>query len=158
MPSTYDPLLRLELQATGENATTWGVKTNNNLDLIAAAIAGVTNLTVVSGDTSLTTANASTDQARSAILVLQGTPAGDANLIVPASPKTYAVVRNTGGSFNITIKQPSGTGTVLPATGTEIVVCTSATCVGLSTSFAAQVSVIAAQVSVLDAQNFRIIE
>jgi hypothetical protein len=149
MPSTFDPLLRLELQATGENATTWGVKTNNNLDLIAAAIAGVTNLTVLAGNTSLTTANAATDQARSAVLVLQGTPTGDANLIVPASPKTYAVLRNTGGSFNITIRQPSGTGTVLPATGTEIVICTSTTCVGLSTSFTAQI---------LSAQNFRITE
>ena len=149
MPSTFDPLLRLELQATGENASTWGVKTNNNLDLIAAAIAGVTNLTVLSGNTSLTTANAATDQARSAILVLQGTPAGDANLIVPASPKTYAVLRNTGGSFNITIRQPSGTGTVLPVTGTEIVICTSTTCVGLSTSFTAQI---------LSTQNFRITE
>jgi hypothetical protein len=149
MPSTFDPLLRLELQATGENASTWGVKTNNNLDLIAAAIAGVTNLTVLAGNTSLTTANAATDQARSAILVLQGTPAGDANLIVPASPKTYAVLRNTGGSFNITIRQPSGTGTVLPVTGTEIVICTSTTCVGLSTSFTAQI---------LSTQNFRITE
>jgi len=70
MPSTYDPLLRLELQATGENATTWGTKTNNNLDLIAAAIAGISNITVISGDTSLTTANAAADQARSAILIL----------------------------------------------------------------------------------------
>ena len=152
MPSTFDPLLRLELQATGENATTWGVKTNNNLDLIAVAIAGVTNLTVLSGDTSLTTANAATDQARSAILVLQGTPAGDANLIVPASPKTYAVVRNTGGSFNITIKQPSGTGTVLPATGTEIVVCTSTTCIGLVNNLDSRVAAVSASVVALNAQ------
>ena len=38
MPSTYDPLLRLELQATGENATTWGTKTNNNLHLFAKQV------------------------------------------------------------------------------------------------------------------------
>ena len=34
MASTYNNL-GIELQATGENAGTWGTKTNTNLDLIA---------------------------------------------------------------------------------------------------------------------------
>ena len=33
MPSTYTPL-GIELQATGENAGTWGTKTNTNLSII----------------------------------------------------------------------------------------------------------------------------
>ena len=33
MPSTYTPL-GVELQATGENAGTWGTKTNTNLQII----------------------------------------------------------------------------------------------------------------------------
>jgi hypothetical protein len=152
MPSTYDPLLRLELQATGENATTWGTKTNNNLDLIAAAIAGISNITVISGDTSLTTANAATDQARSAILFLTGSPVSAANLIVPASPKTYAIIRNTSGGADITIKQAGGTGALLPATGNEIIVCTSTTCVGLIGPIDARIAAVSVSVSALNAQ------
>jgi hypothetical protein len=152
MPSTYDPLLRLELQATGENATTWGTKTNNNLELVAAAIAGISNLTVISGDTSLTTANAATDQARAAILFLTGSPVSTANLIVPASPKTYAIIRNTTGGADIIIKQAAGTGATLPATGNEIIVCTSTTCVGLIGPIDVRLAAVSASVSALNVQ------
>ena len=34
MASTYSTSLKLELQATGENAGTWGTKTNTNLELV----------------------------------------------------------------------------------------------------------------------------
>ena len=34
MASTFTTRLRLEKQATGENANTWGDKTNTNFDLI----------------------------------------------------------------------------------------------------------------------------
>lgn len=151
MPSTYDPLLRLELQATGENATTWGTKTNNNLDLIAVAIAGQTTLTLASADVSLTEANAATDQARAAILVLNGTIINDINIVVPAQSKTYAVLRQTSGAFNITIKNPTGTGAVLPTSGTDIIVCTTATCVGLIGSLAANVSALDTRVAAVSA-------
>jgi hypothetical protein len=171
MPSTFDPLLRLELQATGENATTWGVKTNNNLDLIAAAIAGIATVSVSAGDVTLSTANAATDQARAGILLVQGTLTADANIIVPAASKVYAVLRNTTGAFNVIIKN-TGTGTTLPASGADLIVCTTATCIGLvggldariaavSASVSAlnvQVSVVAAQVSVINALDIRIIE
>ena len=132
MPSTYDPLLRLELQATGENATTWGVKTNNNLDLIAVAIAGAISIDVAgSGDYTLTTANAATDQARYAIIGLTGALTGTRNVIVPSSPKNYVFLRGTSGSHNLVIKQAAGTGATLPATGPSLIVCTSTTCVDL---------------------------
>jgi hypothetical protein len=149
MPSTYDPLLRLELQATGENATTWGTKTNNNLELVAAAIAGIANITVISGDTSLTTANAATDQARAAILLLTGSPVSAANLIVPPSPKTYAIICNTSGSASITVKHATGTGTSLPLGSSEIVVCTSTTCIGLVGSIESRLTAVSTQVSVI---------
>lgn len=151
MPSTYDPLLRLELQATGENATTWGTKTNNNLDLIAEAIAGQTVVSVSSVDVSLTSLDAATDQSRSAILVVQGTLTGNVNIVVPAQSKFYAVYNLATGAFTATLKNATGTGTVLPASGTDLVVCTTATCVGLIGS-------LAAQVSALNALNIRITE
>jgi hypothetical protein len=131
MPSTYDPLLRLELQATGENATTWGVKTNNNLDLIAAAVAGIAAVSVSSGNTTLSTANALPDQARCAILLVEGTLTGNTNILVPSSPKTYIFIRNTSGAFDITVKQAAGSGTVLPASGPALIVNTSVTTLDL---------------------------
>jgi len=130
MPSTYDPLLRLELQATGENATTWGVKTNTNLELLAESIAGAVTLNVAgSGDYTLSTSNGAEDQARQAILILTGTLTGDRNIIVPSSPKNYTVINQTSGSFTVTLKQSGGSGVVIPTTGPTISVCTSTTCV-----------------------------
>lgn len=150
MPSTYDPLLRLELQATGENATTWGSKTNNNLDLIAAAIAGTAIVSVSSGDVTLTTANAAADQARAGILLVQGTLTGTANIIVPSSPKTYAVIRQTTGTFDVIVKN-TGTGATLPPSGNEIIVCTSATCVGVVGPLTATVSALDTRVAAVSA-------
>ena len=130
MPSTYDPLLRLELQATGENATTWGIKTNTNLELLADSVAGAVNLNVAgSGDYTLSTANGADDEARQAILVLTGTLTGDRNIIVPASPKTYTVINNTTGAFTVTLKQAASTGVVIPQGSAIIAACTSVTVV-----------------------------
>jgi microcystin-dependent protein len=130
MPSTYDPLLRLELQATGENATTWGVKTNTNLDLLAESIAGAVTLNVAgSGDYTLSTANGAEDEARQAILILTGTLTGNRNIIVPSSPKNYTVINQTAGAFTVTLKQSGGSGLTIPTTGPTITVCTSTTCV-----------------------------
>jgi flagellin-like hook-associated protein FlgL len=150
MPSTYDPLLRLELQATGENATTWGTKTNNNLNLLAAAIAGTAIVSVSSGDTTLSTANAATDQARAAILLVQGTLTGAANIIVPPESKTYAVIRGTSGAFDVIVKN-TGTGATLPVTGNEIIVCTSTTCYGIVGSLVATVSALDTRIAAVSA-------
>ena len=60
MASTYSDRLKLELQGTGENAGTWGDKTNNNLDVIDAFAAGYLSKNVGgSANVTLTTANAS---------------------------------------------------------------------------------------------------
>ncbi len=53
MASSYSSDLKLELQATGENASTWGDKTNNNLNLIQQAIAGYEAIDVASADVTL---------------------------------------------------------------------------------------------------------
>ena len=51
MASTYSSDLKLELMATGENAGTWGTKTNANLNLIQQAIGGFEQVSVSSGAT-----------------------------------------------------------------------------------------------------------
>ena len=129
MPSTPDSILRLELQATGENATTWGAKTNNNLELLGQAIAGAANVNVGgSGNYTLVASNYTTDEARAATLVLTGTLSGNRDVIVPSSPKHYTVLNQTSGAFTLTIRQSAGTGVVIPQ-GASLVVCTSTTCV-----------------------------
>ena len=40
MASTFSADLKFELMATGENAGTWGTKTNTNLNLVQQAIEG----------------------------------------------------------------------------------------------------------------------
>jgi hypothetical protein len=130
MPSTFDPLLRLELQATGENATTWGIKTNTNLDLLASSIAGAITLNVAgSGDYTLSTVNGAADESRQAILILTGLLTGNRTILVPASPKHYTVINQTTGAFTVTLRQSGGTGLVIPRTGPVLTVCTSTTCV-----------------------------
>jgi microcystin-dependent protein len=115
MASTFDSLLRLELQATGENANTWGDKTNNNIELVADAIAGSTSISIAgSGNYTLTTANAATDQARKAFITLTGTLTGNRTIIVPSSSKIYYVRNNTSGAFTVTFKTASGVGALVP--------------------------------------------
>jgi len=129
MPSTAESNLRLELQATGENATTWGVKTNTNLELLSQAIAGAANVNVGgSGNITLTASNYASDEARAATLVLTGTLTGNRDVIVPTTPKHYTVLNQTSGAFTLTIRQSAGTGVAIPA-GNSQIVCTSTTCV-----------------------------
>ena len=131
MASSFDSLLRLELQATGENANTWGEKTNNNLELLSVAIAGALSISVAgSGDYTLTTANAASDQARFAFITLTGTLTGARNLIVPASGKTYFIRNNTTGSHTLTVKTAAGTGVAVPQGFTLPVVCDGTDCHG----------------------------
>lgn len=111
MPSTFDSLLRLELQADGENDTTWGQKTNTNLELIAEAIAGRAIVTVAgSGDLTLSTANASTDQSRPMILEFVGAAGTGRNVIIPGTPKVYFAKASSDVVNAITIKTAGGTG------------------------------------------------
>ena len=129
MPSTPESNLRLELQATGENATTWGTKTNSNLELLSQAIAGAANVDVGgSGNYTLVASNYASDEARAATLVLTGTLTGNRDVIVPTTPKHYTVLNQTSGAFTLTIRQTASSGVAIPR-GTSLVVCTSTTCV-----------------------------
>ena len=59
MASSYSSDLKLELQVTGENASTWGTKTNNNLNLLQQAISGYQSIDVASSDVTLAMTDAS---------------------------------------------------------------------------------------------------
>jgi hypothetical protein len=95
---------------------------------------------------SLTELNATADQSRAAILVFVGTLTGNVNIVVPAQSKTYATLRQTTGSYDIVIKNSTGSGTTLPSSGAEIVICTTATCVGLASSIDARINALGIRV------------
>lgn len=129
MPSTYDDLLRLELQAVGENFNTWGVILNTDIELIAEAIAGHVSVAAGgSGNLTLTSNNAASDQSRQAFLTLSGTLTGNRTITVPSSSKLYAFRNNTNGAFTVTVKTASGAGVTLPTQGVAIVACDGLDC------------------------------
>ena len=108
MPSTYSPSLRIELIGDGEQDGIWGQTTNNNLgDLVEQAIAGVTTVDVTAADVTLTSFNGTVDEARSAVLEVNGSNAVTRNIVIPNAPKTYIVHNNT--SQTVGIKTSAGT-------------------------------------------------
>ena len=130
MPSTYDPLLRLEKQAVAENANTWGDKLNSNYTLAAEAIAGYVSIAVGgSGSYSLSVANApNSDEARKAILALTGTLTGDRSIIIPSTSKVYFFRLATTGAYTVTVKTATGAGVILSSSNVNCVVCDGTDC------------------------------
>ena len=112
MASSYSSDLKLELQATGENASTWGDKTNNNLNLLQQAIAGYQSIDVAGADVTLSMTNASVSNARNMILKFTGTLSGNRQVLVPDSIEKFYIVQDstTHGSFTLTFKTVSGSG------------------------------------------------
>ena len=113
MPTIYSSDLKLSIQATGENAGTWGSITNSNLYVIQQAIAGYQSLAVnaTTGLTLLFT-DGVISTGKNAVLNLTGTLSGNVNVVVPDSvEKTYLVNNQvTMGAFTLTFKTSSGTG------------------------------------------------
>ncbi len=120
MASTFSPL-KIELIATGEQATTWGTTTNTNLGTaLEEAIVGSANVTFASANVTLTLTDTSASQtARNLRLRLTGTSGGARDLIVPAIEKQYIVQNDCADT--ITIKNSTGTGVALPAGFSAIV-------------------------------------
>ena len=105
MASTYSDRLKLELQGTGENAGTWGDKTNNNLDVVDAFVAGYLSKDVSgSSNVTLTTANASaTAEASNKVIELTGTLTGNITVFIPAKENNYFIYNNTAGSYTVNV-------------------------------------------------------
>lgn len=107
MPSSYTASLRFEQQFTGENVNTWGVRLNATTARIDFSIAGRASV-IVSGTYALTSANASDDEARAAVIACVGT---GGTLTIPSVTKLYriengcsaAVIVTTGGGSTVTV-------------------------------------------------------
>lgn len=123
MPSSYTPSLRLELQADGENDSTWGDKANECFSLIEDSLSGIATVTMSDADYSLAVAYGAADEARKAILVVTGNLTTQRNIIVPAVSKTYVVRNVTSGGFAIQLKTQSGSGVVVKNGDTTLMYC-----------------------------------
>jgi hypothetical protein len=135
MASTYSPL-KIELIGTGDQSGTWGVTTNTNLGTaIEEAITGTADVSFSSADVTLTLTNTNTAQtARNLRLNLTGTVAAAQNLIVPAIEKQYII--NNSLTYDITVKNSTGTGVAVPAGKSMIVFNTGSNVVEVVTSLA----------------------
>ena len=101
MASEYSPELRIQLMQTGEKSGLWGDITNVNWELIESAVSGAATVTATAPDTILTASNGIEDEARCAIIVLTGSPAGAFNVFAPPETKTYIVKNNTSANASI---------------------------------------------------------
>jgi len=115
MPSTYSQDLKLELMATGENAGTWGTKTNTNLNLVQQAISGYEAINVASADVALVMSNASISNARNMVLNFTGTLTANRTVTIPNSIEKFYILKDssTHGAYTLTFKTVSGTGFTL---------------------------------------------
>lgn len=124
MASTFSPQLRIELIGAGEQAGAWNNTTNTNLGtLIEQAISGVAAVSVSSSSYTLTTANGATDEARSMVLNVTGTPGSAFNVICPTSSKVYIAKNGTTGGFAMTLKTAAGSGITIPNGRTMLLYC-----------------------------------
>ena len=123
MASTYTDL-GLELMATGENAGTWGTKTNANLSLIEQLTGGFNSQAVTDSGTptALTIADgALTGTAQQRVIELTGSISGSRVVTFPLLTENFYFIKNsTSGAQTVQIKAVSGSGaTVTFATGNK---------------------------------------
>ena len=119
MTSSYSTDLKLELMVTGENAGTWGDKTNTNLNVIQQAIAGFEQVTLSSGGTlALVMSDGALSNARNMVIKFaSATIAASTICTIPDSIEKFYIFDATAltNPTNLTIKTASGTGFTLDA-------------------------------------------
>jgi len=113
MASTYTPL-GIEKMATGENAGTWGTKTNANLDLIEQVTGGYKSLSIAGGaqTTALTIADgALTGTAQFRMIEFTGSITGNQIVTIPLDIENFYILKNsTSGAYTVQFKYVSGSG------------------------------------------------
>jgi len=122
MASTYTPL-GIELQATGENAGTWGTKTNTNLQIFEQISGGFVTQSIAGG--AQTTALSVSDGATGAVLShrmieFTGSISGNQIVTIPLDVQTFYFLRNsTSGSHTVQFKYATGSGDSLTFAATD---------------------------------------
>ena len=122
MASTYTDL-GLELMATGENAGTWGTKTNANLSLVEQLTGGVNSQAVTDSGTptALTIADgALTGTAQHRVIELTGSISGARVVTFPLLTENFYIIKNgTSGAYTVQLKAVSGSGATVTFSATD---------------------------------------
>tara|TARA_R110002072_G_scaffold6299_2_gene37366 strand:- start:1507 stop:2418 length:912 start_codon:yes stop_codon:yes gene_type:complete len=113
MASTYTANSGIEKIGAGEQAGTWGVTTNNNLDILDRSINGVGTINLTGTVTDLTTNDGVLSEGGYKVLVLAGSPSGTNTITIGPNDqdKMYFVENGTnqsvifsqGGGANVTV-------------------------------------------------------
>ena len=120
MASTYTPL-GVELMATGENAGTWGTKTNTNLNILEQIAGGYKVQTLNAGGagantTTLDVSDGSTGATLSTRVIILGaespqTISGNKIVTIPIDVENFYFIKNsTSGGYTVQLKYVSGSG------------------------------------------------
>ena len=113
MASTYTAL-GVELMATGENAGTWGTKTNTNLNIIEQISGGYTAQDIAGGaqTTALSVSDGSAGATMSHRMIeFTGSITGNQIVTIPLDAQTFYFLRNTtSGAYTVQFKYASGSG------------------------------------------------
>ena len=120
MASTFTNL-GVELMATGENAGTWGTKTNANLSLAEQLLGGFKIQTLNAAGTGVNTTalavadGALTGAAQNRVIILGAVSpeaiAGAKTVTFPLLTETFYFIKNsTSGAHTVTLKAASGSG------------------------------------------------
>ena len=122
MASTYTAL-GVELMATGENAGTWGTKTNTNLNIIEQISGGYTAQSIAGGaqTTALTVSDGSAGATMSHRMIeFTGSITGNQIVTIPLDAQTFYFLRNsTSGAYTVQFKYTSGSGDTFTFSATD---------------------------------------
>ena len=113
MASTYTPL-GVELMATGENAGTWGTKTNTNLNIIEQISGGYVELSIAggAGTQAVDKTDGGTGSAvATRVIKFTGSISGNRVITFPVLTENFYLINNgTSGSYTVQLKAASGSG------------------------------------------------
>ena len=114
MPSSYTGL-GTELMVTGEQAGTWGTKTNTNLQILEQIAGGYVSIACnTTGATTLAVSDgAATDanQVGHRIINLTAALAGNITVTIPLDVQTFYIIKNaTTNAYTVEFKYVSGSG------------------------------------------------
>ncbi len=122
MASTYTAL-GVELMATGENAGTWGTKTNTNLNIIEQISGGFSAQSIAGGaqTTALSVSDGSTGAVMSHRMIeFTGSITGNQIVTIPLDAQTFYFLRNsTSGAYTVQFKYASGSGDTFTFAATD---------------------------------------
>jgi len=133
MSSSASTLLKIELQATGENDGTWGTKANTAMSRLEEAIADITNISLAANggsnytldDTQYAEHVDGSNASESHVAVVKATGALNAaeKIIVPLRNKTYWIWNATSNAHAVTVGGSSGGTVTIPQGFIQAVVC-----------------------------------